>query len=204
MHPLQCCDFCDGDALGTFEALPPELEPTDAEQRRLVLCGECKDRLEDVLEPLFARLGVDQPGDEPAERTATAITIGTDESDGSADPRKPGVDSSDPDAAEGLALEDSEERSDSSHAEEPLSAGETSEKEGGETDDELEETARPPRAYAKVMRLLRNREFPMERAAVESLAAGAYDLEAHEAAAIVDYAIDDGELLEDGGTLRRS
>lgn len=62
----------------------------------------------------------------------------------------------------------------------------------------------PPRAYGKVRRLLRNREFPMARADVEGLAAGAYDLERHEVDAIIEYAIEQGELVESGGKLRRA
>ncbi|ELY87439.1 hypothetical protein [Natrialba taiwanensis] len=60
-----------------------------------------------------------------------------------------------------------------------------------------------PRAYPKVIRLLRNREFPMGREAVESLAAGAYDLEAEEAEAIIEHALERDEFTERGGELHR-
>lgn len=62
---------------------------------------------------------------------------------------------------------------------------------------------RPPASYGKVLRLLRNREFPMARSDVEGLAAGAYDLEGHEVDAIIEHAIEQGKLVEDSGTLRR-
>ncbi|MHC3436866.1 hypothetical protein ACYJ1Y_01930 [Natrialbaceae archaeon A-gly3] len=185
MRPLRNCDFCTDDALGTFEVLPPELEPTEAEQQRLALCEKCKGRLEGVIEPLLTRLDASTREDEPAdERTPTEITIG----------------------GEGTVEESTD--ADSSHGEEDRlsedgTTGDDPNELLGTDEDEPDRKTRPPRAYAKVMRLLRNREFPMKRAAVEELAAGAYDLETHEAAAIVDHAIDDGELLEDGGTLRR-
>ena len=68
MRALQSCDFCGDDAVGTFEVIPPALEPTDTEQRRVVLCPGCKARLEDLLEPVLARLDVDS-ADEPAKTT---------------------------------------------------------------------------------------------------------------------------------------
>lgn len=57
MRELRSCDFCDGDALGTFEVIPDELSPTETEQRRVVLCRDCRETLETVLEPFLARLG---------------------------------------------------------------------------------------------------------------------------------------------------
>ena len=68
MRALQTCDFCGADAVGTFEIIPPELEPTDTEQRRVVLCPDCKARLEDLLGPLLARLDAGSAG-EPAKTT---------------------------------------------------------------------------------------------------------------------------------------
>ncbi len=44
----------------------------------------------------------------------------------------------------------------------------------------------------------------MEREAVETLIAGAYDLESHETAEIVDHALENDEFLERGETLHRS
>ena len=203
MRPLRNCDFCTDDALGTFEVLPPELEPTEAEQQRLALCEECKGRLEGVIEPLLARLETSTREDEPTdERTPTEITIGgegtVEESTGAENPEGNSL---------GDGIESRETAADSSHErdllEEDGTAGDDPNDLLGTDEDEPGGKTRPPRAYAKVMRLLRNREFPMKRTAVEELAAGAYDLEAHEAAAIVDHAVDEGEFLEDGGTLRR-
>lgn len=71
MRELRTCDFCGGDAAGTFEILPPELEPTEAEQRRVVLCSACKPTLEELLEPLLTRAGTDDP---TTASTATSST----------------------------------------------------------------------------------------------------------------------------------
>lgn len=67
MRELRTCDFCGGDAAGTFEVLPPELEPTEVEQRRVVLCAACKPTLEELLEPLLVRAG-------PGESTTASST----------------------------------------------------------------------------------------------------------------------------------
>ncbi|SDR43541.1 hypothetical protein [Natronobacterium texcoconense] len=56
MRQLRSCDFCADDAVGTFEVIPPEFEPTDDEQRRVALCADCRGQLQTLLEPLVARL----------------------------------------------------------------------------------------------------------------------------------------------------
>ncbi|MCU4926988.1 hypothetical protein OB905_13515 [Halobacteria archaeon AArc-dxtr1] len=198
MRSITRCDFCEGEAAGTFEIVPPELEPTEDEQRRVMLCGACRNRLGGLLEPLFARLD----GAENAPRADSS-----DESTGSNE----SVDSDDqPDGADDAADAPTDafeapttvERDD---AEEGVESAEEDE-EGSEVTVQSAETTesdRPPRSYGKVVRLLRNREFPMERDAVESLAAGAYDLQPNEVDAIVDYAISEEEFREIDGQLQR-
>ena len=63
MRQLRTCDFCGDDAAGVYEVLPPELSPTEAEQRRVVLCENCLSTLEGVVDPLLDRLGVDRDAD---------------------------------------------------------------------------------------------------------------------------------------------
>jgi len=58
--------------------------------------------------------------------------------------------------------------------------------------------------YNKVMRLLQNREFPLDRAEIEAVATNAYDLSQSDCAAVIDLAIDRGLLEETDGQLRRS
>ncbi|MFA9416123.1 hypothetical protein [Natrinema sp. HArc-T2] len=241
MRELRTCDFCAADAVGTFAIVPPEFEPTEAEQRRVVCCPDCRDRLETLLEPLLARLGADDatdgnhPESESVVTTADSATATrsrtpssnatvsdaaaderaapdtsdresagdesdseTSESDADIAASDPSTDEADADAdttslAGGITLERDEQPDDTGS--EPADAADDA--------DALPSSASPPRAYNKVIRLLRNREFPMQRRAVEELAAGAYDLESNEADAIVDYAIEDGEFVENGGKLRR-
>ncbi|GAB3033288.1 hypothetical protein [Natronobiforma cellulositropha] len=244
MHALRSCDFCGTDAVGTFEVVPPELEPTEREQRRVVLCRACQERLDVLLEPLLARLdapasddgrraATTTPDDERAEhRTAeTAPDDGTERSR----PTRRSITRAGASAGrdEDVKVEDDEpggQKGDGRTASEPpraaASAGRGGATEGitlgrgdtrataerSTTDDETAAAAkteestsdeRPPKAYGSVLRLLQNREFPIERSAAESLAAGAYDLERHEVEAVIDHALEQGELREDGSNLHR-
>ncbi|AHG01201.1 hypothetical protein HALLA_19720 [Halostagnicola larsenii XH-48] len=287
MRALSRCDFCGADAAGTFELLPPELEPTEDEQRRVVLCQECSTRLEDLLKPLLVRAGVEsademtatdsdrptdssQPDHSPADSPTTdspsadsseletvdedaqsdsaessrpaVIDVnaaktdpdeneaGTDadstESEAAAEPDQPN--SSEPTAAtdHGITLErtaDAESSTGTSTADSPVeddtdsSADEAHDTDSSTDEDRDAESAAddggssnaadsgtsPPRGYGKVIRLLRNREFPMARGDVETLAAGAYDLEPHTVEEIIEYAFEDGEFQEDGDQLVR-
>lgn len=356
MRPLRTCDFCSAEAVGTFEVVPPELEPTEAEQRRIVLCRECKGRLEDLLEPLLARAGADDaagtadadrrplesaPSSADAEEPGGPVVASADESTekrsrtrspnaavseakpeggpdsdegiddeevrpddgadegiddegadpvaesgitfegadgdgvetgadqpGESDDRADGPESEDagippwttesesadgaaptggsqagdatgvaPDRArtddeattggrDATATEDSDVTAASEGAGETATAGSgeiaslgsdetTTERAGatategtdpsGAEDAGAREKAEssPPRAYGKVVRLLRNREFPIDRATVEELAASAYDLEDDEVAAIVEYALEEGEFEQRRGKLYR-
>jgi len=212
MHPLQSCDFCTAEAAGTFEILPPVLEPTADEQRRVVLCAECKSRLETVLEPLIARLGADAPESAIDETDSTSATPGNDSqptgsivasADASTEKRRrrrspnASVAETESDSQRSITLDPDE-------SPEPTMDVESDETDPTTADAGADDTTvTAPRAYNKVIRLLRNREFPMERDAVETLAASAYDLESHEAEAIVDHAIEHDELLEDGRQLRQ-
>lgn len=60
-----------------------------------------------------------------------------------------------------------------------------------------------PRTYNRVVRLLQNREFPVDRADFEALATSAYELEQPECAAALDVAIGKGLLEERDGALHR-
>jgi hypothetical protein len=57
--------------------------------------------------------------------------------------------------------------------------------------------------YNKVMRLLQNREFPVARGEIETVAANAYDLSPAECAEVIDLAVDRGLIDEDGDQLVR-
>ncbi|SDK34143.1 hypothetical protein [Natronorubrum texcoconense] len=263
MRALRSCDFCDGEAVGTFEVLPPELEPTETEQRRIVLCVGCRDQFENLLEPLLARAGVGETSqtvgtDETATSTdgdsgtvvasanestqrassPNATVSGSDADEADETDGANGADNTDDedgadgmdntDAADdtneadtdgsatkstledGITFERAETAAESNEATDEETATDASSGTDGEESDTTaggstaQRTAnRPPKAYGKVIRLLQNREFPMPRAAVENLAAGAYDLESHEVEAVVDHALEEGEFVESRDLLER-
>ncbi|WP_440772262.1 hypothetical protein [Natronorubrum sp. DTA28] len=244
MRALRSCDFCDAEAVGTFEVLPPELEPTETEQRRIVLCAGCRDQLEDLLEPLLVRAGVGETGQttETDETAANVDSNGNDDGDSgtvvasanestqkrgrtsSPNATVSGPETDEPDetaetnetggtdGTDEAAETDETDADDDSKTASTLEGGitfeqaDTSSESGDATADgspSQQSANRPPKAYGKVIRLLQNREFPMPRAAVENLAAGAYDLESHEVEAVVDHALEEGEFVESRGTLER-
>ncbi|QLG60764.1 hypothetical protein [Halorarum salinum] len=83
---------------------------------------------------------------------------------------------------------------------------------GTESDDETAgkdgrpERSRPgePDEFRTVMRLLNNREFPVDRAEITDLASGAYELEVSEVEAIIDHAIERDVLAENRGKLTKA
>lgn len=272
MRALDTCDFCGADAVGAFEVVPPELEPTEREQRRVLLCQQCQERLETLLEPLLARAGapvdVSDGTDAAAgvnatggalEREGTQAPAPESDEAGSneSEPEDPEPDAASPtdsdrderptaaDApsaptggitAESNPLEDGPEEGitvdpdDDGPTEDAPATGavesdpDEAETDAGETDvgttadggkgkpgdaeaearsDEKPTSGRSPKAYGRVLRLLGNRELPIERAAAEALAAGAYDLERHEVDDVIEYALERGELVETNGELDR-
>jgi len=66
MRQLRSCDFCGEEAAGVYEVVPAELAPAEGEQRRVVLCADCRETLEGVLAPLLSRLGIEESNAEPA------------------------------------------------------------------------------------------------------------------------------------------
>ncbi|WP_254521722.1 hypothetical protein [Natrinema caseinilyticum] len=253
MRELRNCDFCGADAAGAFEVVPPSLEPTEAEQRRVVLCPDCRDRLEALIEPLLARAGVEaesragqrqreSTGNGGVERTRSVVATANESTEKRRRPSRSNAPVSDPTSAvESEAETDPDTRSGASakseredgitfERTEPTAGNgaETVEGRENETDESssgdgadsnaepsgegvdadestaaVEQSNRPPGAYSKVIRLLRNRHFPMQRSAVEELVAGAYDLEGQEVEAIVDHAVETGEFVEEREMLDR-
>ncbi|PSP84738.1 hypothetical protein BRC83_04665 [Halobacteriales archaeon QS_1_68_17] len=74
--------------------------------------------------------------------------------------------------------------------------------EGGGTADDGDDPLSTPAAN-KVVKLLQNREFPVDRGEIETVASSAYDLPARDCAAVLDALIDRGYVAERGGQLVR-
>jgi hypothetical protein len=232
MRELRSCDFCGADAAGVYEVLPPELSPAEAEQRRVVLCADCLETLEFVVDPLLARLGIGEseasvtgdatPGGETAEKSAAQVEEADSENgehgeDDEGHVRIDALESNDADAEEdSTAFEDDAEAgavADARAGAEHEVADDTDIQADAESDDDRRDSSatgdsnsvgEEPPQFRKVMRLLGNREFPMDRDAVEALAAGAYDLDDDNVAAIIDHAVDRGVIVDEDGVLKKT
>ena len=212
MRQLSSCDFCDaGTSLGVYEVGP---DAAGAESRRLVLCPDCRDRLDWVLEPFYdaaergggtadedvTLLGVSDSGGQstPDDGGTDASSGGTDTSDGTDTPdggtegsHGDGTDAFDGGVVDGSATDEATDDDGASPAARPAGAS-TAERGSDDT----------PPMYRQVMRFLGNRDLPIDRMEAESLASGAYDLDAGEAADIIDTAVERGLLVEEDGQLR--
>ncbi|KAB1197752.1 MULTISPECIES: hypothetical protein [Haloferax] len=207
MRELRTCDFCGTDAVGVFEVLPPELTPA-SDQKRVVLCDHCQETLTDVIAPLLTRLGVDEQSSS-GHQTQSGRVDGDAEDAEPTPPEPADHDSPDADdpadpledesARESVAPEGVEEASED---DEEASEGIEEPAETPEEADAVDIPSEPPQ-FRKVVRILQNREFPVERADVEALASNAYDLDDQQVADIFDYAVERGILVDDDGTLRK-
>jgi hypothetical protein len=106
------------------------------------------------------------------------------------------------DEAEGDEIAGDEAESDDTAADE-IDGEET----GGAEADSATETTKSDdllpdvRTYNRVIRLLQNREFPVDRDEIETVATNAYELSPAEFDAVIQVAIDRGVLAEEGGQL---
>lgn len=210
MRALRSCDFCGEQAVGTFEVVPEELDPTEAERRRVMLCESCKDTLQTLIEPLIERAeGTTDGGQEPqastqaetaADEDSTNDLIGSSaDEDGSLlggtgdkSPERSGSEDADDTDAETSTTPDGEGTNTESDA-----SSQTGQSSGTVKSDK-------PDNYGQVLRLLRNREFPMTREEVVTIATSAYQLDARNVQAVIDEAIDRGEFVEADGQLQHA
>jgi len=102
--------------------------------------------------------------------------------------------------------EEKTQQTSTSEVPETLQTGETSDEDAnGDTsagDDGTEPTL-SALEYNKVMRLLQNREFPVDRTEIVDLAASAYELTEPECEDVIDLAVDRGLVGQEAGTLVR-
>jgi hypothetical protein len=189
MTQLRSCYFCGavGDSLQEYEVVPERLVAPDG-SRSAVLCSTCHEKLRRVLEPLVEAAETPSSPD-PSVDSLDEVTFGpAEQSDGESDAPE--------EAAEGT--DDPETTAD----DEPPARAEDAEPAPSETDDEASaETEDVPDGYYKVIRLLQNREFPMERDALTGMVTSAYDVTEPQCERILQAAIDRGVLVEDGSTI---
>ncbi|SEW17779.1 hypothetical protein [Halobacterium jilantaiense] len=187
MRQVDTCDFCGDAPDGVFEVVPAAVSDGPV---RLALCADCRTTLETVVDPLLA---ADASDTEPAsDGTATADSDDSNDSNDSDDaadaaPNTPTAMRDSPDADE----------ADSTDADSSDDDGVTIES-GGST------PAERPDGYAQVLRLLENRDGGMPRGDLRALATNAYDLDERTFETAVDAAVENGDVEDTSGGLRRT
>jgi len=191
MADLQSCFFCGTPEQLTQYAVVPPRYTDDGDPQTAVLCPQCKTKLLQVIEPLVDRLEGDGSAAADSQQESTSgdgITMtppggagqsGTGSEDGATTESAVGGDES---GAESASPESGESESGSQSV-------------GGGSE--------APPNYRRAMRMLETRQFPLDRTEVESLLAGAYDMETHELEAVLGHAVETGKLVEEDGQFRK-
>ncbi|MBV0924685.1 hypothetical protein KTS45_10795 [Halomicroarcula limicola] len=228
MDRLSSCYFCGGalDAsLAEYPVVPKRLRSPDAERRTVVLCQTCRRKLGTVVEEVVAaaegesdaagtadaRDIHDASGDREAQSASEADPMATDETTDAGDPER-----GDPlleDATGATGVETAEdEATDSTGAaatETPPAAGESPSGADAQASDDAERAGSDEGdsggasltrlEYNRVMRLVQNRQLPVEKAEIREVAVNAYDIEPEEFDAITDAAVERGLIGEADG-----
>lgn len=201
MDRLESCYFCgtsDG-TLDEYPVVPDSLSPTPDEQAAVTLCPDCRRKLATVVKRIAA-VAEDTSADAAAVSGPTAAPT---------DAEEPAEPAGEPETSEPLPPEADTEPSAPQSPEADDPDREASPDAGAAPDEDAEDQTPEtlsPFQYNKVMRLLENREFPVDVAEFESIATNAYQLEPGDVQAVIEAAIDRG-LIErgpDGETLHRS
>jgi hypothetical protein len=187
MPQLRSCYFCGsvGDSLREYEVVPERLVAS-GESRSAVLCSDCREKLRRVLEPLVeAAESTAAGGPEPGTAAIGEVTFESGDA-----------------APDDEAATDGRDGEDDADETVTVTERDTDDSESGTDDSESgTDESDVPDGYHKVLRLLQNREFPMERADLTALVTGAYDVSEPQCERILETAIERGVLVEDGSTL---
>jgi hypothetical protein len=227
------CDFCGAQAAGAYEVGPEPPDRSPTQRRRLVLCEDCRVTLTDAIEPLRERLATaESDGDSSATTTtdsATSSAAGTDSATEKSDESTGADDSGESDplsgpdraARNGASPAASGTESDDTATTDSDDTATTDSDDAATTDSDDTATtdsddaagssqsgssgthSEEPPEFRRVMRLLNNRTFPVDRTEFTELATGAYDLDEREVDRIVEYAVERGVLAVESGQLTR-
>ena len=218
MADFEVCYFCgrapDG-GLGEYAVVPRAFDPGPDEQHSVVLCSTCRDKLTALMKPVIE--AAPSTDSDPATDSGSDAGSGPSTNSGSDADSGP---SPDPSSDAGSGDDPPEEGVTVEAADDPPESG-TGGGAGGSAAGKPEGPSRsdvprdPRRAahqdilgndsetYNRVLRLLRNREFPVQRAEIEDVAATAYELDPSKVSSAIDTMVQKGLLVDQDGTLRR-
>lgn len=149
--------------------------------------------------PETALTGDDSERDEQTERTTDADTRTADHAPSAADPLADDADGVRSEPMDDVAGPTDAHGDDGGTGHEARADGET--EDDGDDADAVVDQSLTALEYNKVMRLVQNREFPLDRAEIESVASNAYGIPRRDCARILDAAIERGLLAERDGQL---
>jgi len=218
MEQLSSCYFCGGAldvSLSEYPVVPKRLRSGTEDTKTVVLCQSCRRKLGTILEPVVEATGVETvPGDDQNEAgidaqldpSESSDTNETDEDhpfddesewESAAAREEAKTDGSETETAtEPAAESDTAAGSDSGPAVEAGNADAASESDDAGPSEDPELTRLE---YSKVMRLLENRQFPVDKAEIREVAESAYDIDPGEFDAVVDAAVERGLIGEANG-----
>jgi hypothetical protein len=175
MAEFSDCYFCGTVTadLEEYPVIPPETDPPDPRQHTVTVCPTCREKLDRVIDPVVAHLG----GLEQATES--------DGRDGETTEQE----------AKATAV-------DTDHTGGGTDAGGGPDVDAGGRDGSGDASEFTPESR-RILRLLDNREFPVDREEIITVATNAYGVAHAEAGAVLDLLIEHGELTEEDGTLYR-
>jgi len=210
MDRLSSCYFCGGSldaSLAEYPVVPKALQSADNEGPTVVLCSTCRRKLGAVVEEVVAA----------AEPDSTAVTREESAETGAAAAAEPTAGSLLDDSAHGESASDAattaagdavdsperDRRVDGSDPDDPTPAARDGESEAtaeasGASDDGTEPTL-TKLEYNKVMRLLQNRPFPVDRREICEVATSAYEIDQQEFDAVIEAAVERDLIAVENG-----
>lgn len=185
MDRLATCYFCGTAAdaeLGEYPVVPRSLDPVEDHQATVTLCPQCRQKLagivDRILETVESAPGAASTRDaagssDTSGADAPAATPPTSDTAGTTDPGEAAAD--DADAAAAGQSDDG----------------------GGSSTIDVEDLPVSAQEFNKVMRLLGNREFPVERSSFVMVASNAYGVSTGQVDAVLDVAVERGAIAVD-------
>ncbi|MDY6819358.1 MAG: hypothetical protein SVG88_11910 [Halobacteriales archaeon] len=213
MPDLASCYFCGTIAGSVSERpiadapdAPPELD------RTILLCQSCREKLDTILEPVFDQESTDTSGQSTADTTPDTAS-NPDPEDASmtwpeAKPSQRRADRDDTHQSTTASPElDRDGNAQETDKEEPTPEPDEPAAKSGDENEDATESTKPraeelPDGTRQVLRLLRNREFPVNRAEIEEVARNAYELDRNESRRVIEALIDHDILREVDGQLQ--
>jgi hypothetical protein len=221
MDRLSSCYFCGGAldvSLSEYPVVPKDLRADGDETKTVVLCGTCRKKLATVVEDVVAATGA-EPGEDGRSFEGTGFEPDESAETDTAEPlfeerEDEGAVSTDEDASpattaagdegDATASTDAEADEPEPQTTAPATEDSVSDSDGGDDHSEGQDgdddgPTMTRLEYNKVMRLLKNREFPVDRMEIRDVATSAYQISPDEFDAVIEAAIERDLLAEEDG-----